>query len=164
MKLWANRARCELSPDVPIRCSIFPLFEKFARRENTRLTIYRKSAELFTRSQGMQVVETSLVAQTEFQEWKLLASCELRRLWTEKEARTSVRESTRIELFASTRYRPFHCSPQALDILPHSLHGGASLKNAYERKQSNETKRFLFQNFTSEDPFPEHLSAFDRFD
>ena len=42
------------------------------------------------------VVETSLVAQTEFQEWKLLASCELRRLRTDKEARTSVRESTRI--------------------------------------------------------------------
>ena len=54
-------------PGVRIRCSIFPLFEKFARRENTRLTIYRKSAELFTRSQGMQVVETSLVAQIEFQ-------------------------------------------------------------------------------------------------
>jgi len=69
VKLWANRARCELSPDVPIRCSIFPL-EKFARKENTRLTIHRKSAELFTRSQGMQVLETSLVAQTEFQEWK----------------------------------------------------------------------------------------------
>ena len=83
-------------PGVRIRCSIFPLFEKFARRENTRLRIYRKSAELFTRSQGMQVVETSLVAQTEFQEWKLLASCELRRLRTDKEARTSVRESTRI--------------------------------------------------------------------
>jgi len=70
VKLWANQARCELSPDALIRCSIFPLFEKFARRENTRLTIYRKSAELFTRSQGMQVLETSLVAQTEFQEWK----------------------------------------------------------------------------------------------
>jgi len=66
VKLWANQARCELSPDVPIRCSIFPL-EKFARKENTRLTIHRKSAELFTRSQGMQVVETSLVAQIEFQ-------------------------------------------------------------------------------------------------
>ena len=39
-------------------------------QRNTRLRIYRKSAELFTRSQGMQVVETSLVAQTEFQEWK----------------------------------------------------------------------------------------------